>query len=371
MSQQPLTRVLIVDDEPNVATMLAISLETLGEDYIFDIAHNGDEAINKIQETNYKLLITDYNMPGMTGLDLIQATRQLSPQTQVILMTAYGTERLRHLLEHWNLDGYIDKPFPPAQIREIVQQAINRVRAATLNHASAPAGQPVIDSAITEHLKSLHYKTGCHCVLLVSSTGYPLSIEGWTQNLDVTAISALVAGNFMAAAELANLLGSNRVFKSSYHEADDYNIYAYDVNGEFLLTVIFGAESKPGVVWFYTKQTAAELKPLLVNQTTHYHLADDQAGLSVDNAFDGLFDSDENGNFSTTKLTMDQPLPQLELEPVKLLPVNQVARSGSNGSKVIIPPQPANKTPKPMTFAEAVAAGLVPAHIAQRETKQA
>jgi predicted regulator of Ras-like GTPase activity (Roadblock/LC7/MglB family) len=150
---------------------------------------------------------------------------------------------------------------------------------------------------IDHHLKSLRVHTGAQCVLLISSTGYPVGVVGQIVNLDISSIGALVAGNFMAAAELANLLGSSHsIFKSSYHESDDCNIYAYNVDGEFLLAVIFGTASKPGVIWFYTKQTAAKLAPLLVNQTVKFNFTHTDVRTILDDEFDQLFNQQKPGS---------------------------------------------------------------------------
>jgi hypothetical protein len=77
-------------------------------------------------------------------------------------------------------------------------------------------------------------------------------------------LANFVSANFLAITELASLFGDNEsVFKSSYYEGNKYNIYAYDINGSFFLAVVIGADSKPGTVWFYTRQAAMELASLL------------------------------------------------------------------------------------------------------------
>lgn len=318
-------RVLIVDDEPNVALVLSACLERLGDDYICEIAHNGNEALSKLQQASYTLLLTDYNMPGMTGVELAQAVRTYSPTTQVVLMTAFGAETLRDTLGSLKLDGYIDKPFTADEIREIVKQVVSQANAATQTEV---ANYNTDEQAIDQQLKSLRSHTGARCVLLLSSNGYAVNVVGQTKDLDITSVGALVAANFMAAAELAKLLGGRSVFKSSYHEGDDYNIYAYKVNDDLLLAVLFGSESKPGVVWFYTKQTAAALLPLVPAQPARLTFTENISTI-LEAEFDQLFDSE--------------------------LPTD-------NKSNLV---EPGNS--KPMTFEEAVAAGLVPAQIANRE----
>lgn len=117
-------RVLIVDDEPHVTMMLADSLEKLGEDYAVEMAHSGDEALTKVRQATYAVLITDYKMPGMNGLDLAQTVHRLSPETRIILMTAHGSDTLRDIVRQMELDGYLDKPFSVAQVRDLVRSAV-------------------------------------------------------------------------------------------------------------------------------------------------------------------------------------------------------------------------------------------------------
>jgi CheY-like chemotaxis protein len=119
-------RVLIVDDEPNVAMVLAESLERLGEDYIVETANSGEAALARLEEQVYDLVITDYMMPDIDGLKLAESVRGIAPDTRVVLMTAYGTSELRGTVTHQKLDGYIDKPFTMSEIRTIVEKTITR-----------------------------------------------------------------------------------------------------------------------------------------------------------------------------------------------------------------------------------------------------
>lgn len=255
--------VLIVDDEPNVALVLAESLEKLSDSYTVHTAHDGSAALAQLRQRAYALMITDYKMPGMNGLDLAREARKIQPALQIVLMTAHGTDGLRDAAGKLHFNGYIDKPFSIEQIRAIVEKAVQKTQASNTAKESVPVGLP---PSVYEQLLKLRNDTGVRCVILLSASGYPIETAGQTNGLDVSSIAALVAANFTAASELARLLGRKSVFKSSYHEGQegtDDNIYAYDIDGEFLLAVVFGSESKPGVVWFYTKQTAANLVDLV------------------------------------------------------------------------------------------------------------
>jgi CheY-like chemotaxis protein len=256
-------RILIVDDDKEILLMLEYALKKLGSEYEILTAMGSVEALEIVEsEGPFDLVVTDYVMKEITGVDLARAVRRMSPLTPVILMTAYGTKRLRATTESLGFDGYLDKPFTVQKIRGIVKHTLETPRTPPKT-GPLPAEAPSKD--IREHLTALQVNANARYVLLLRSDGYPVHVVGPTANLRISNISALIAANFMSAGELANLLGNQKVFKSSFHEGDDYNVYTYDVNDAFLLAVVFDADRKPGVIWFYTKQTAAALLPLLAH----------------------------------------------------------------------------------------------------------
>lgn len=115
-------RVLIVEDEINLAAVLLASLEKLGPEYAAEVAYSGPEALTRITQDHFTLLVTDYAMPGMNGLELARRARQASPDTQIILMTAYTPEKLLSMAGDVTLDGVLTKPFSIAEFRRLVEQ---------------------------------------------------------------------------------------------------------------------------------------------------------------------------------------------------------------------------------------------------------
>jgi CheY-like chemotaxis protein len=286
--------VLIVDDAKDILFLLMHSVKRLGPEYEVTTANDGATAMELIQKQKFDLIITDYMMPGMTGVDLVQAVRKVSPETQVVLMTAHDTRGMRDTVETLKLGGYVGKPFTVPEILEVVQRAIARTtQAVDSDHPDAPALG--LNQAVQQQLETLRNKTGAHFVLLVSASGHPLRVVGETNRAKVARLAAFVAANFLAVTELASLLGDNEsVFRSSYHEGSKYNIYAYDINGEFLLAVVFGVQGKPGTVWFYTKQTGAALAELLDQTSQDNSTQAEPTNLSHD--FEGMFGGEKDSN---------------------------------------------------------------------------
>lgn len=258
-------RVLIVDDAKDILFLLTHSVKRLGPEYEVSTATDGPTALEKIQKHKFDLIITDYMMPGMTGLQLTEEVRQRSPETQVVLMTAYDTATVRDRAEDMHIGSIVGKPFTVPQIMGIIKGIITRTNQAP---EAEPAEATVADEGIYEHLKNLYNKTGAHYVLLLDAEGYPLQVVGQADRTKVSRLASFIAANFMAITELASLLDDDdSVFTSSYYEGSNYNIYAHDVNKEFLLAIVFGTTGKPGTVWFYTKQTATTLASLLSEDT--------------------------------------------------------------------------------------------------------
>lgn len=255
--------VLIVDDAKDILFLLMHSVKRLGPDYEVSTAADGPAALAQLQKQSFDLVITDYMMGDMTGLDLVQQIKTSGAKTQVILMSAYDTTNLRKQAEELGLSGYIGKPFTVPEILEVIQQALPEGGEPTPQSKRDVEGFDK-DEAINKPLKMLYTKTGAHYVLLLDAEGHPVRVVGRTKPATLARLATFVATSFLAVTELASLLGDNSsVFKSSYYEGNNYNIYAYAVNPDYFLAVVFGTKDKPGTVWFYTKQTATDLAAIL------------------------------------------------------------------------------------------------------------
>jgi len=83
------TNILIADDEEQIREPLSFILNKEG--YNCKTVNDGSNAIKALQEDNYDILITDIKMPGMNGVEVLEKSREISPETIVILITAYGS----------------------------------------------------------------------------------------------------------------------------------------------------------------------------------------------------------------------------------------------------------------------------------------
>lgn len=121
-----MSRILIADDSEPIRKMVAIVLSSAG--YTVDAATDGVEAlaIFKAAVANpYKLVVTDINMPNLGGIGLIRAIRAVDLNTPILALTTEGDDKMRAQGRDAGADGWLVKPFKPAQFVDIVRNIID------------------------------------------------------------------------------------------------------------------------------------------------------------------------------------------------------------------------------------------------------
>jgi two-component system response regulator YesN len=88
------TRIFVVDDNPTLLHYLRGILEQQDEWRVCDEAHNGREAVDKFLEVNPDLVVLDFQMPEMNGLEAAKRIIKLSPQTPILMVTLYLSKQL-------------------------------------------------------------------------------------------------------------------------------------------------------------------------------------------------------------------------------------------------------------------------------------
>ena len=114
-------RILIVDDEVEITEILA---DLLSEDYECTRAGSAEEALARLQEGEFQLVISDITMPGMSGLDMIPHVKQLSPDTVVVMISGMQTVESAIGALRLGAFDYLMKPFDLRQVEAVVKRAL-------------------------------------------------------------------------------------------------------------------------------------------------------------------------------------------------------------------------------------------------------
>jgi two-component system response regulator PilR (NtrC family) len=117
-----MSKILVVDDESLMRDFIAESLRS--QQYEVSAAENGVKAFELMNNELYDLILTDYKMPKVTGIDILRKAREKMPDCKVVIMTAYGTiEKAVEAMKMGAYD-YITKPFGVEEILMLVKRAL-------------------------------------------------------------------------------------------------------------------------------------------------------------------------------------------------------------------------------------------------------
>jgi two-component system, NtrC family, response regulator AlgB len=141
-----MARLLIVDDERNIRVSLAAFFQSLGHDA--RTAASAREAHAMIEQGAFDVVLTDFRMAEMNGLELLVEVKRRRPETQVVLMTAYATVENAVAAMKAGAFDYVTKPFSLDQIQPIVERALQMQRLQAENRAlrNAIDEAPLLDS---------------------------------------------------------------------------------------------------------------------------------------------------------------------------------------------------------------------------------
>ena len=131
-----MTKVLVVDDEPQIVRALVTNLKVRG--YEVETANNGEDAISLAATANPDLLILDLGLPGISGVEVIDAIRGWSA-VPIIVLSVRDSERDKVAALDAGADDYVTKPFA-------IEELLARVRAAT-RRAAPTADEPSVETA--------------------------------------------------------------------------------------------------------------------------------------------------------------------------------------------------------------------------------
>jgi two-component system KDP operon response regulator KdpE len=117
-------RILVVDDDPQIRRVLRTTLVVQG--YEVADARSGEDALEKLREGKYDLILLDMNMEGMDGIETCREIRGAS-DVAIVMLTVRDTERDKVTALDAGADDYVTKPFAPPELLARVRAALRRV----------------------------------------------------------------------------------------------------------------------------------------------------------------------------------------------------------------------------------------------------
>jgi CheY-like chemotaxis protein len=123
--------VLVVDDEPDVEALFRQQFrrDLRAQRFVMDFAISANDALTRIAgmiEQSLILILSDINMPGMTGLEMLPKVREMRPDVPVIMITAYGDPETKRKAIEGGAEGLLTKPIDFALLREEIDMRLAR-----------------------------------------------------------------------------------------------------------------------------------------------------------------------------------------------------------------------------------------------------
>ncbi|MEL6553304.1 MAG: response regulator [Cyanobacteria bacterium J06621_11] len=120
----PNANILVADDEKSIRLTIQQALSIQG--YDVSVAADGPTALEQLKKASADLLLLDIQMPGMTGIEVLQAAMEQQPSLKVIMVSAHGS--IDNAVDAMKLGAvdYLQKPFTPAELREAVARVLAR-----------------------------------------------------------------------------------------------------------------------------------------------------------------------------------------------------------------------------------------------------
>jgi CheY-like chemotaxis protein len=240
--------ILIAEDQREVSRLLHTSLDTLGYDLHVVEIPSGEEAILDASRNKVDLLISDYRLPGITGIELMRKVRQYHPQSKVILITGLTDTKVRKEVAEAGADAFFIKPVPIADFLDAVERNLGLVE-------TLLPGEPIIAPAETEEqanlpdlLSGLRQELKATAVILLNDDGRILARAGDLpdSSAEIGLVSSLLA-IYSAGQKVSRLIGQKSA--SSWHIFDsaEYDLIFAPVGASHAMLAVgkkFAAEDQ-------------------------------------------------------------------------------------------------------------------------------
>lgn len=262
-------RILLVDDQQQVSRVLRSSLELSDQEYYITEVSSAEEALAEIDRGPVDLVVTDYKLPGLSGLELIERLSELRPLAKAVLISGSADENVRFRAEQLGVVHFFRKPIGTSFFLEVVQHAL---KLADADREKATR----VGSQITDRLVELRQELGAEGVFLLRGRGEIMAGAGELSQLDLdTVVPSLMLAHRAGLKVTSHLMGE---YPSSFQHFNGvkYDIYLTSVGRDHALLIAFldrqGAGQLGSVVHFGRRAAEAILTTLEQSATRQTEL---------------------------------------------------------------------------------------------------
>ncbi len=214
--------VLIVDDQRDIIRLLHSTLQTLGHQMEIVDAPSGEEALLVASRRKVDLLVADYLLPGISGVELMRKVKARNPEMRVIFITGMTDRKARDEMLNTGALAIFDKPIPLADFLDAVERGLGLVR--TIFPMETASETEAHRQSLADVLAGFRQKIKADAVFLINQRGRVLARAGdlYDSSMEVSLVAALM-GIYSAALKVSRIIHQEHpdnfhVFRGGDHD---------------------------------------------------------------------------------------------------------------------------------------------------------
>ena len=226
--------VLLVDDQRDIVRLLHSSLKTLGHELEIIDAPSGEEALLEASLRRIDLLVADYLLPGISGVELLHKIRARNPTLKVIFITGMTERKARTEMLNAGAVAMFDKPIPLADFLDAVERSLGLVRTIFPPESNREADQH--GQTLSQLLGGFRQKINADAVFLISDRGRVLARAGdlYDSSMEVSLLSALMA-IFSAGLKVSRFIHQENLENYHVFRSEDHDLILIPVDASHAL----------------------------------------------------------------------------------------------------------------------------------------
>ena len=231
-------RILIVEDQREVSRLLRSALETLEHDLVVIELPSAEEAILESSRKKVDLLVSDYRLPGMSGIELFHKVRKDHPLVKIILITGQTDPRIRKDVAEAGADAFFIKPVPIADFLDAVERHLGLVETILPPEPIVIVEHETKDS-LPDLLAGLRQALAANAVLLLNGSGSILARAGNLPDSDneINLVSSLIP-IYSAGNKVARIIGQKAPSNWHVFDGGQYDLVFAPVGSAHAMLII-------------------------------------------------------------------------------------------------------------------------------------
>ena len=229
----PVPRILLVDDQRDILKLLHSTLNTLAHEMDIFEAPSGEEALLEASRNKVDLLVADYRLPGITGVELMHKVRAKYPDVRIILITGMTDRKIRDEILNAGAVAVFDKPISLTDFLDAVERALGLDRTILPEEGDGESGQ---HQTLSNLLANFRQDIDAQAVYLLSDRGRVLACAGSLKDnsMEASLFSALMA-IYSAGLKVTRYMRQEEL--DSYHvfAGGDHDLLLIPINAAYAL----------------------------------------------------------------------------------------------------------------------------------------